>query len=73
MKKRKRILALAGAVLLALLYLSTLVFALMKSALAADLLKASLVCTVIIPVLLYGYILVYRVLNKSEEEKKPGE
>lgn len=73
MKKRKQILALAGAVLLAALYLSTLVFALMKSSLAADLLKVSLICTVIIPVLLYGYILIYRVLNKSDHDKKPGE
>jgi len=64
--KPKRILALIGAVLLLLLYLSTLVFALMKSQLADDLLKVSVACTIIIPVLLYGYILIYRVLNKDK-------
>ncbi len=69
MKKTKRILALIGALLLALLYLSTLVFALMKSAVASDLLKASLICTVIIPVLLYGYILIYRIRNKDKKDR----
>lgn len=69
MKKTKRILALIGAVLLAALYLSTLIFALMKSELAVSLLKISVFCTIVIPVLLYGYILIYRVLNKSKEDK----
>ena len=64
--KLKRILALIGAVLLLLLYLSTLVFALMKNQLADDLLKISVACTIIIPVLLYGYMLIYRVLNKDK-------
>ncbi|MEE0419819.1 MAG: hypothetical protein UDG86_07220 [Lachnospiraceae bacterium] len=64
--KPKRILALIGAILLLLLYLSTLVFALMKNELADDLLKVSVACTIIIPVLLYGYILIYRVLNKDK-------
>lgn len=67
MKKTKKILALVGAILLVILYLSTLIFALMESDLAADLLKASLICTVVIPVLIYGYILVYRVLNKNKD------
>lgn len=69
MKKTKRILALIGAVFLAALYLSTLIFALMKSELAVSLLKISVFCTIVIPVLLYGYILIYRVLNKSKEDK----
>lgn len=71
MKKTKRILALVGALLLVLLYLSTLIFALMESPAASDLLKASLVCTVIIPVLLYGYQLVYRLRNKDNKADKP--
>lgn len=73
MKKAKRILSLMGAILLAALYLSTLVFALMKNELAADLLKVSIICTIIIPVLLYGYILIYRVLNHSHDQSSRGE
>lgn len=72
MKKTKRILSLMGAILLAALYLSTLVFALMKNELAADLLKVSIICTIIIPVLLYGYILIYRVLNHTHDQGASG-
>ncbi len=68
MKKTKRILALAGALLLAAMYGSTLVFALMGSEHALSLLKAAIACTVIVPVFLYGYMLVYRVLKKDNSD-----
>lgn len=77
MKKTKRILALIGVVLLAGMYVSTLVFALMKHENASNMLMASILCTVIIPVLLYAYTLIYRVLNRrnneteNDKEKKP--
>jgi len=74
MKKTKRILALTGAILLAGMYLSTLVFALMKNENASNMLMASIVCTVIVPVLLYAYTLMYRVLkDRNEAQKKDGE
>lgn len=66
--KKKRILAIIGIVLLVGLYASTLVFALIKTELAQDLLKVSIACTIIIPILLYSYILVYRLLDKRKEE-----
>ena len=68
MKKTKRILALIGAILLISLYVVTFIFSLMKSELAGDLFIISFVCTIIIPVLLYGYILVYRILNKKNDK-----
>lgn len=68
MKKTKRILALIGAVLLAGMYLSTLVFALMEHENASNMLMASIACTVIIPVLLYAYSLMYRVLDRRRKE-----
>lgn len=58
--KHKRALALAGAVILVLLYASTLFFALLKHPLATDLLSASLFCTVVLPGVLYGYQVVVR-------------
>lgn len=61
MKKIKRIIALAGAVLLAGMYISTLVFALLDRSETMGLLKASIVCTVVLPVLLYAYTLVYKI------------
>lgn len=66
----KRILALAGVVVLVLMYLSTLVFALMDSEFAANMLRGSVACTILIPVLLYAYILIYRVLNNRRDEDK---
>lgn len=64
LKKLKRILALTGAILLAGMYLITLVLVFTDSTASKDWLKASLVCTVVIPCFLYAYILVYRYLKK---------
>ena len=55
MKKAKRILALLGVLLL--------IFSLMDSPEAGNWFKASLFCTIAVPVLLYGYILIYRTLK----------
>lgn len=67
MKKLKRILALIGAVLLFSMYGITLVLALIGSDYALELLKASIVSTVLFPVLLYAYILVYRLLSQHKD------
>lgn len=66
MKKLKRILALLGALILILLYVSTLVFALMDHPVAGDLLKASIACTILLPVLLYAFILVHRLTGRRD-------
>lgn len=63
MKKIKRILALGGVFLLVCLYVSTLIFALIGSPLSTDLFKASVAATILIPCLIYGYILTARVLT----------
>ena len=70
MNKIKRILALTAAALLVLMYVFTLVAALLKAPYYADLLRASIALTIILPVLLYGYILIYRVLKKKSDEQK---
>lgn len=67
MKKGKRILALAGAIALVLMYISTLIFAFVDPSVSGGLLKASIACTVILPVLLYAYSLVYRLSKKNSE------
>lgn len=68
MKNTKRFLAFAGAVLLVCMYLATLIFALIDSPAANRLFQASVAATIIIPVLLYAYILIYRILNKKNED-----
>ena len=65
--KTKRILAAIGAILLFGMYAGTLVFALINHPAAQGLLKASIACTIILPVLLYAFILVYRIIKKDEK------
>lgn len=68
MKKAKRILALAGVILLLALYGSTMVFALMDDPAAKGLLMGSIYCTVAVPVLLYAMTLIAgRLKDKNEK------
>lgn len=67
MKKGKRILAMAGVVLLALLYLSTLVFALLGEA-YMNWLMAAVVATIMVPVLIWAYGFIYRLIKGEKEE-----
>ncbi|MCI6018905.1 MAG: hypothetical protein MRZ59_08680 [Clostridiales bacterium] len=69
--KLKRIFAMIGVILLALMYLSTLIFSLMKGEMAVSLFKASVYCTLIIPIFLYMYGMFYRYFqNKGEEMRE---
>ncbi|MCR5272367.1 MAG: hypothetical protein K6E13_05220 [Lachnospiraceae bacterium] len=78
MKKIKRILAVIGIIILLGLYLSTLIFALIGSERALDYLKVSVYATIVVPVLIWAYMFVYKLMkgdeNKpeipSEDEKK---
>ena len=70
MKKVKRILAAAGAILLLLLYASTLVCALSSSENFMNLLMVSIYATVIIPVLLWAYTLIYKLVHKSSKRSR---
>ncbi len=68
MKKAKRILALVGALLLICMYVCTLIFALIDSPAASGLFKASVAATILVPVLLYAYILIARLLSKTDDD-----
>ena len=67
-EKIKRILAGAGAVLLILMYISTLIFALIGSPNATKLPWASIASTIVLPVLLYGIQLAFRVTKEDEDD-----
>ena len=71
MKKTKRILALIGAILLFCLYASTLVFAFINTARSLELLRASIAATIILPVFLYAYSLIYKLTRKSDLDQQP--
>lgn len=66
----KRILALSGAALLVMLYLSTLIFALLDHPASQNFLAAALFCTIVIPAVLYGYLIVIRHLKKRDFNEK---
>lgn len=68
--KIKRILAIAGIVLLVAMYASTLVFSLMEGQLAGDLFRASILCTLIVPVFIYVYMMIYKYVK---DKKNPPE
>ena len=72
MKKCVRIVALIGAILLAALYICTLIFALIDTPAASDLLKISVAATIVLPVLLYGFVL-FHSLSKKDNEDTPVE
>ena len=68
--KVRRILALVGVVLLVGMYLVTLIAAITSSPQSPALFKASLVCTMLVPIMLYGYQLMYKVMNQRKENKE---
>ena len=70
MHKLTRIFALIGAILLAGLYICTLILALIDSAYTSDLLKAAIASTIILPILLYAYILIYRLAKHSDDSSE---
>jgi len=69
--KLRRIFALAGVILLVVMYLSTLIFSLMGGELAATWFKASILCTIIVPIYLYIFTAVYKWLKNRKETKNP--
>ena len=62
--KCKRILALIGVVLLTGMYLMTLVFAFVDPTAGKLWLKASIVCTIFVPIFIYACIMLARYLKK---------
>lgn len=67
MKKTKRIFAWIGIIFLVGLYGMTIFCAIFDNSDAMVYLKASIVATVIVPVLLWAYMLIYKVLQKDTD------
>lgn len=70
-KKTKQILAIAAVVLLAGLYIATLILSLMKSEMAQSLFRGAVACTILIPCLLYVYMMAYKMLKGKGHDDKP--
>lgn len=71
-KTSVRILALIGVLLLVALYGSTLVLALLNDPNANNLFMTSIASTILIPVLIYTYQFIYRLL-KQKKNPVPGD
>lgn len=76
MDRLKRIFALAGVIILVGMYLVVFILGITASPATKNVLMAAVACTVIVPCLLYGMMLIARVLDHrdqdhhQEEEKK---
>lgn len=70
MKKTKRILALIGAILLLLMYVATFIVTILDHTSDMRYWKAAMVATVIIPVLIWAYSFVYKLIKGSDDDEK---
>lgn len=68
MKTWKRIFALLGAVILAGLYAASLIFALLDSPLASDLLTITIAATIFLPVTLYACMILSRLISRRDHD-----
>ena len=66
MKNGRRIGAIAGIVILLLMYLLTLYAAITAKPYANGLFMASAFCTVVIPILIYAFLVVCRMFRKDD-------
>lgn len=69
MKKVKQVLALAGVILLIGLYAATLFCALSSNENFMQMLTASIYATVVIPVLLWAYSFIYKLIKNHFDPK----
>lgn len=68
----KRILALLGVIVIVVMYMLTMVFAIIDNPATMGMFKASVAMTIIVPTMIYGYQVVFRVL-KNMGNNKPKE
>ncbi|MBE5937772.1 MAG: hypothetical protein E7265_07050 [Lachnospiraceae bacterium] len=72
--KFKRLIAITGISILVILYIATFISAFFTSAATPELFKACLYATIVVPVMFYGYLLIYRVSkNRAEDNKREFE
>lgn len=69
MKKVKRILAIITVILLVGLYIASLVLAIIGNEWAMDWLKVSIYCTFVLPVLIWIYTFIYKMLKGSDSQE----
>ncbi len=68
MKKLKKIFAIIGVVILLGMYLLTFISAIFATPNSHALFLGSLAATIIVPIFLYAYSLIYRVIYKNDKQ-----
>lgn len=66
MKRTKQIAAILGVILLAGMYLATFIFAIIDNPNTMELLKISVGLTILVPVLLWIYIAMFRYIERRK-------
>jgi len=69
-KKVLQFLCIGGVVFLVALYVATLIFAIIQVPGSAGLFKASIYCTIVVPVFLYAISMVYKLMKNKEAGNK---
>ena len=64
----RRVLAFAGVLILAGLYLASLILAILGDERSSNLLMASIFASIVLPVLLYAYQLAWKITHRDREE-----
>lgn len=73
MAKLKKIFAIAGVVILLGMYLFTFISAILATPNTHSLFLGSLAATIIVPIFLYAYMLIYKVVYKNRENQEDNE
>lgn len=73
MKKTKQVLAIIGIILLVSLYVITLVCAITDNTSTMQVFMASVFATVVIPVMIWAYSFIFRLIKKNSQEKEEQE
>ncbi len=63
----KRIFAIIGVIILLALYLISFISAVLAKPYASELFMASIFCTIVIPILMYGFLIVYRYVHRDDK------
>ncbi len=73
MKKVKRIMAIIGIILLVSLYLITLICAITDNSNSMSMFAASVFATVVIPVLIWAYTFIYRLIRGNDDKSSASD
>lgn len=73
MKKVRQISAMVGIILIALMYLISAIAAIFASKQAPGLFLSSVFLTVIIPILIYAFVELYKYVHRDDIKKKKDE